>query len=247
LIIDFDIISKVYDSIREADTNIVNLLVNRIKTDGATNILDFGCGTGNYIKSLRKSSDLFSIYGVDPSKGMRKIAIRKNKGVQIKDGNHIKIPFSNSFFDFIYMTDVIHLVGDINVLFLEISRVLKVKGVLAVLTLSYDQIERKYFAKYFPSSIIINKKRYPSIEIIKNSAQNCNINVIRIEICNENTKIDVNCKLFDSLHKKGYSILRLIPEDEYKSGLQQLERDLSSKNHVLNSGKTLIWFQKSSE
>lgn len=59
---------------------------------------------------------------------MREKAIAKNPKIDFVKGDHEHIPFRDSFFDFAYMTDVIHHVPDLVVMFKELNRVLKKNG-----------------------------------------------------------------------------------------------------------------------
>jgi len=87
--------------------------------DGRT-ILDFGCGTGNYMYAIKKLTTA-EIYGVEPSDDMREKAL--SKGLNVRNGDHSVIPFGDGFFDFIYMTDVIHHVQDLKIMFSEFFRI----------------------------------------------------------------------------------------------------------------------------
>lgn len=102
--IDYNILAKDYDLTRTANINIINLFAAELPLDGNV-ILDFGCGTGNFTYAIKKLTTA-EIYGVEPSDGMREKALAK--GLDVRLGDHSVIPFDDAFFDFIYMTDVIH-------------------------------------------------------------------------------------------------------------------------------------------
>ena len=128
--VDYNVLAKDYDLTRTANINIINLFAAELPLDGKT-ILDFGCGTGNFTYAI-KNLTTADIYGVDSSAGMRDKALKK--GLDIRIGNHISIPFDDGYFDFIYMTDVIHHVPDLNIMFSEFCRVLKPNGFICILT-----------------------------------------------------------------------------------------------------------------
>lgn len=85
-------------------------------------------------------------------------------------GSHESIPFADNYFDFVYMTDVIHNIPDMRIIFKEIGRVLKSGGRLCIVTESHKQIEDRFYVKYFPTTIV-DKGRYPDIDEIINKAQ----------------------------------------------------------------------------
>lgn len=61
------------------------------------------------------------------------------------------------------MTNVIHQIPDISAMYKEIYRVLKPNGVLCICTENRRQLLSKYWIKYFPSIVIKDLKRFPSI------------------------------------------------------------------------------------
>jgi ubiquinone/menaquinone biosynthesis C-methylase UbiE len=129
--------------VREADVNLINLFLGEVNFAENTRVLDFGCGTGNYADKLQKITSA-KVYGVEPSAGMREKAKAKNTNVIFAAGNHENIPFLDDFFDFVYMTDVIHHIPELDVMFTEIKRVLKASGKLCILTQSHRQIEHRF-------------------------------------------------------------------------------------------------------
>jgi SAM-dependent methyltransferase len=213
--------------------------------------LDIGCGTGNYTDLFQKLTGA-QVFGVDPSEGMLEKAREKNEYVTYKIGQADNIPFENDFFDFVYMTDVIHHVPDINAMFAELRRVLrspdpklgKPGGVGCIVTQSHQQIEARPIARYFPATAVVDKERYPDIPEIIEAANAQNFTQTKGEILPEKS-IDLDDRFLELVRKKGYSMLHLISDEAYQIGLQALEKAL--KNGPINvqpSGETLIWFTK---
>lgn len=57
--------------------------------------------------------------------------------------------------------------------------------------------------------------------------------------------VDLFIKELELVRNKGFSMFHLISDDEYLSGLKQLEADALSGNlNTKNSGETLVWFKK---
>ena len=160
--IKYNQIANKYDSSRTSNSNTIDLFREKVKLQKETKVLDFGCGTGNYLITIH---DKFGCqcFGVEPSDSMREIAIQKNPKALIKKGNHEYIPFPDNEFDFVYMTDVIHHVPDMNKMFSELCRVIKQSGLLCIVTESHNQIKNRFYNKYFPSLKSVELKRYPSI------------------------------------------------------------------------------------
>jgi hypothetical protein len=64
------------------------------------------------------------------------------------------------------MTDVIHHVPDLNSLFENLYKKIKQDSLVCILTESWEQIEHRWYNKYFPSLAKNEKQRYPDIDKI---------------------------------------------------------------------------------
>ena len=176
---DYNILSQDYDLTRNINIETVKRILTRINIGEATFVLDFGCGTGNYICAIKKLTNA-NAFGVEPSDGMREKAQAKSSDIEFKKGDHTSIPFNDGFFDFIYMTDVIHHVPELNSMFSEFSRVLKPNRSVCILTESHTQLETRFWSEYFPATITAEKERYPDIPDIIASAEQCGFKVDEI-------------------------------------------------------------------
>lgn len=174
--VNYDELANKYDVVRKEDTSTIRRFIDEISFSKEINVLDFGCGTGNFTCALKMITEA-NVFGVEPSDGMRLKAIEKAlmKGIDIifKKGDHSDIPFENDFFEFIYMTDVIHHVPDIDMMFKEMHRVLRPGGYICIVTESHKQIESRFWVKYFPTTVGVEKNRYLDIpQIIESGKRN---------------------------------------------------------------------------
>ena len=242
--VDYNKISTQYDDVRSADLKLISLFSEEVEINENTKILDFGCGTGNYADKLQKVTGA-KIYGVDPSEGMREKAKAKNSNVVFYKGNHEKIPFDNNFFHFIYMTDVIHHIPEIRIMFNELKRVLKSDGKICIATQSHKQIEKRFYVKYFPTTARVDKERYPDIEKIISLGKEENLEYInRVTYC-DNQSVKVGKEFVKLVERKGYSMFHLIEDNEYKQGLRKVKDEIKEKGLELETaGGTLVWFKK---
>ena len=239
--IDYNNIAKDYDLTRAVNINVINLFAAEIPLDGKT-ILDFGCGTGNFAYAIKKLAAA-DVYGVEPSDGMREKALAK--GVDARLGDHSLIPFENSFFDFVYMTDVIHHVPDLKMMFSEFRRVLKPGGLVCALTESHRQLETRFWVKYFPSTVAVEKKRYPDIPDIIAAAKTAGIDEYKIVATDADSESAISEDFVRLVENKGYSMFRLIDEVDYQAGLAALKKDFEDKAAIRNNhGETLLWLKK---
>ena len=86
-------------------------------------ILDVPCGTGKAGRFSRKSEDL-QLYGVDISHLMLKAAAKTSAYNQLIMADMGRLPFSDGFFDVVYVSRFFMLFSDIEPFFIEIRRVL---------------------------------------------------------------------------------------------------------------------------
>lgn len=101
------------------------------------NILDAGCGTGNFIKLLSHKVSCQSITAIDSSSIMLGFAKRKNRNSniiwEILDLNK-PLPYNNETFDHIICTNVLFALENPYKALLEFKRVLKPGGKIIIST-----------------------------------------------------------------------------------------------------------------
>ena len=240
---DYNEASTTYDNTRKSNEELIDLFNNKMNFTTNMNILDFGCGTGNYLLSISNKFQS-NCFGVEPSDGMIEKALVKNPGLSIKKGDHIQIPFEDGFFDFIYMTDVIHHVPDLDKLFETLNEKLKENGKICIVTESHDQIKSRWYNKYFKSLVTIEQKRYPDISKII-----INANKHKLVSLENKNKLSRNINIVDDyfikmVEEKNYSMFRLLEEKEFNEGLIQLKSDKGKSIVSEKHGETLVWLQK---
>lgn len=117
-------------------------------------VLDAGCGSGDYLLYLAKTSK--KIYGIDFSEMGCRLSINKTKkfnNVFIKKADlSKKLIFRNSYFDFILCTEVLEHIKDISSVLSEFKRILKNNGLILFTlpnftTLSVENLREKFFYK----------------------------------------------------------------------------------------------------
>src|SRR3989338_4625014 len=88
-------------------------------------VLDWGCGSGIYIKILSKNGA--KIKGFDISKEMIKIAKKDNPDIDLRVGSGLNIPFSEKF-DIVFASLALHYLNNWDKSLKEISKVLRKNG-----------------------------------------------------------------------------------------------------------------------
>ena len=242
--INYNIASRTYDHSRRHSDRIINQFAGRIPITPATAILDFGCGTGNYLDRLQRAHGA-RCCGVEPSEGMRARAVEKNAALEVKSGDHRSVPFGGDTFDFVYMTDVIHHVPDLSVMFRELWRVLKSGGLLCVVTESHEQIQSRFYNEYFPSMAEKERRRYPEIQsLVQKAIESGGFLHEETEVLPAIRPMIVTDQFLKNVEERNYSMFRLLDEREFADGLTRVRKDKGRTFEATGAGDTLIWLRK---
>lgn len=245
--LNYNEISKIYDDVREGDIVLINHFLQELPAHDFLNVLDIGCGTGNYTDLFQKVTQAkhYQVYGIEPSEGMIGKARQKNSQIIFKQATAEDIPFEGDFFDFVYMTDVIHHVPDIRKMFAEIRRILKPQRKVCIFTQSHRQIGARPIAHFFPGTVRVDRERYPDIDEIVAAAQSAQLTHLKREILFHGEVLEIDADYLELVRKKGWSMLHLLPDEEYQTGLRKLEVALQhGPIQTRMAGETLVWFIK---
>jgi len=240
--INFDNFADRYDEYRTADDEIIQILKRESNIEKKSKILDFGCGTGNYIDKFQKSG-FGSILGLDISKKMRKKAKEKTHTTIHRNFNGV-----NETFDFIFIIDVIHLITDINLLAKKLHMRCNNGAKIAIVTKSQEQIRnRNYINKFFPKITEKDLKRYHDIDMLIEAFQDVGFECQKNEEYKENTDRKIDLNFLNNVRNKCFSMFELIHEDDFNQGIRNLEEALRKAGGTIMekyTGKTILFFSK---
>ncbi len=207
-------------------------------------VLDFGCGTGNYINFLSQLSN-WKLHGVDASDNMLNYAKERNVSIPIEKGTESYIPFKDNYFDYIYTVDVIHHIKNLSQLFIEFSRISKESALLCICTENETQRKDKFWYQYFPSALDIDNQRFYSVEHIIKIAEKNHYTLKQIQESNIIQYHSIPPELLAEIENRSISILHLIDYQEYAVGLNKIQQDYKNgKNFWHKRGHCFIWLQK---
>ena len=124
--------AKVYDVVVDFPfyRTHLNQILKELRPERGRRYLDLGCGTGNFLGTIKGTKALF--VGVDFSAEMLKRAKRKAKNLVMADLHHL--PFKNSCIDGVVNLNVFYQLDRPKVFIKEVHRILKSGGKVIIST-----------------------------------------------------------------------------------------------------------------
>lgn len=138
------IIHKLYHAVRSYTLNKKLSLINQYVSRGT--ILDFGCGTGMFLSTCKKSG--WNTVGFEPDADARKIAI-DNGNVVSSDFNNLQSSTVYSSFNVITLWHVLEHVSDLQNTLSFFKSHLDSKGVLIIAVPNYKSFDAQYYKEFW--------------------------------------------------------------------------------------------------
>lgn len=241
--IDYDTVSKVYDQVREGNPEMVLQLLEGVSLNDTSLVLDVGCGTGNNTILLASAVQAY-VVGLDISYGMLEKACKKKSHIPLVQAPADCIPFASDSLDFVYMTEVLHHLPDIPTTFQEIHRILKNSRSLCIVTQAHKQIDHRMTSRFFPRTAIIDKERYPDIDMIENLLLTSGFSKVNPKKYTYKP-VHLGPEYLETIEKRGFSMLHKISMDEYKKGLEDIRVTFQQGEELMYSAEyTFVWATK---
>jgi ubiquinone/menaquinone biosynthesis C-methylase UbiE len=185
-------------------------------------VLDVGCGTGRLAASLQ---DLGSrVWGIDPSPEM--VAEAKKRGVNAKVARAEQLPFKEGWFERAVLWLTVHLL-DRPRAFAELRRCLAPDGRLVIATFDPAHFDRFWLNEIFPSLERIDRERFPTGEELGHELTNAGF-VPRVNRLSQRAHT-TRAAALERIRGRYISTLELLPEDEYRAGLERAEHELPAE------------------
>ncbi len=238
--IDYDGMALKYASHRRVNPEVLDALLATSGVGRDSDVLEVGCGTGNYIVALEARADC-SCWGIDPSEQMLSQARERSGKVQFQPGTAESTGFPPDSFDLLFSVDVIHHVGDRLAHFQEAYRVVKAGGRVCTVTDSeWIMRHRQPLAVYFPETVEAELARYPSIAELRDLMHQAGFHETAERM------VELPYQLTDArpFLDKAFSALHLISEDAFQRGIERMEEDLRAGPIECVSRYVLLWGTK---
>lgn len=229
-----------YEAHRRVNPAVLKALLDSGIMTPASQVLDVGCGTGNYAAALHRETGC-RMSGVEPSSEMLARARNAARWDDLVQASAESLPFPDRSFDVVMSTDVIHHVGDRERYFREAARVLRDGGWLVTVTDSHEVIPlRQPLSNFFPETVPIELRRYPPVPTLLAEMSGAGFTELQVD------EVQHPYELTDiaPYRDKAFSSLLLIDNEAFRRGIAKLESALSSGPITCISRYTLIWAAK---
>ena len=242
--IDYQNQAAAYEETRAVEPLVYSTLCSLLCPEKNDAVLDFGCGTGNYLKKLVSDFEI-KAYGIEPSSTMREIASAKLGTKDVLDGNHLKVPFPELYFNKIYCTDVIHHIRQLDNFFSNLMHVAKNGAKLCICTESPSQLAEKYWIQYFPDALTADLERFHLINNIVLAGEKAGWTYSK-SVLTEETKIaPISLSFLKRVEKKTLSVFHLITDVSFELGLARMKADYYAGTPISqHEGYTFLLFEK---
>ena len=220
---DYDQMASEYARHRHVNPVVLQKLANS-GLHPNSNVLEVGCGTGNYLAGLEAAVSCWC-WGIDPSRQMLAKARARSRSICFMIERAEKMNLPQGFFDLVFSVDVIHHLTDQAAYFREAYRVVRPGGKVCTVTESEDLIRRRSLhSAYFPETVEIDLARYPRINEVRRWMECAGfVNLVKEEAAFAYRRSDMQ-----AFRDKAFSVLHLISEEAFLRGIARMEQDLCS-------------------
>jgi ubiquinone/menaquinone biosynthesis C-methylase UbiE len=235
--LDYDRRTATYARHRTINPKVVRALIVGAPITASTDILDVGCGTGNYAAALVAATGC-RVSGIDPSREMLARAREAAPWQSLVQGRAESLPFPDNSFDLVMTTDVIHHIRDRHAHFREAMRVLRPGGRIVAVTDSHDDIRRRRpLSSHFPETVEVELRRYPPLSALFREMDEAGFTDRRtVQVV-----YDYELDNIDAYRERAFSSLLLIDDEAFARGISRLTADLAHGPILCRSLYTLIW------
>lgn len=210
-------------------TDVEKSLLSTASDNNIKKILEAGCGTGRWLKSLSRLNK--KLFGLDFSIQMLKIAKSEISETGLVNADACHLPFNDNSFDMIFCVNAIHHFPDKKYFLSEVYRCLDSTGILCIYGVDPHIDKNWYVYDYFDGVYENDLLRFPSLTDIKELCEVVNLQIeeqIVVErIYNSRKGEEVFSDPF--LRKNMNSQLANLTDEEYNYGIEKIKEQINKQ------------------
>src|SRR5437016_4409267 len=242
-------IAPTYDALRPLsaeDRARLEAMLREAAVGAGDLVVEVGCGTGRLTLPMAGLTPA-RVMGVDTEARMLDVARAKGVAgrVQWVRGSAYRLPVADGTAGLVVMVMVIHLLRQRTRAFGEARRVLRPgerAGQLCIWTFTPRHVEEFYLNAFylnafFPSIAIIDRPRFPAVDVLSDELRRAGLARIRVELREEVRRMEI-AEVVDRVRGRYISTLAMLPPLEYRLGLQRLEEMLAQDRTIALSQRS---------
>jgi ubiquinone/menaquinone biosynthesis C-methylase UbiE len=223
---DYARIAPFYDEGTLLSQKIIDLWLGLIskysKATAGAKVLDLGCGTGRFALPMARQLG-FCVTGADACEEMLAKAREKDAtGLVAWDRQEAEqLTYSDSSFDIVFTSHLLHHLDSPSKAIRECERVLKTPGMILVRYGDIEQIRGDVVHTLFPEALAIDKARTPTVKLVETQLREAGFTGITSEEVVQQS-YQTGTERLNAIELKNTSILTLISQEAYEAGIQAL-------------------------
>jgi len=232
IITDYSVIAQCYDKNKirlDIPKDAVLEKVINFNSGKKINVLDLGCGTGNYIQKQKGYFEKAFInwHAVDKTYEMIEIAKTKAGEINYTICEAENIKFSDNFFDYVVCNFAFHHFENKYKVLDNIYKILKPGGIFKMYNILPEMMKKWWVYEFFPESYSQDFRRFWQKELIIHEFEKRKYK-INLEINYKQTHLSM-LEIYEDVKRKDISEFSIISADNYNKGRQDLEFEIMEK------------------
>jgi ubiquinone/menaquinone biosynthesis C-methylase UbiE len=224
-IVNYDPIARTYDRryVENDYSGVDETLVAFVGPRFSGRVLEVGCGTGHWLRSLCERS--VRVAGVDLSASMLEYAHAQAPDAPLVQGSAECLPWAHGSFDRVFYINALHHFQDKVASLQEAARVLRRGGRMMTIGLDpYAGSDRWYIYEYFEPALDIDRRRYPAASQIRDWMQGLGFETcVTREVQHLPVRLPARASLEKGrLDKHVTSQLGVLSDEEYHRGIERI-------------------------
>jgi SAM-dependent methyltransferase len=222
----YDSISDTYNRRYEINplNGVAEALRDLVRSINAQHVLEVGCGTGYWLKTLLPH--VKNIVGLDVSIGMLQQADARPKSLNLVCGTAEFMPFTPNTFDLIFVVNALHHFENRQGFIQQARGLLNHQGALAIVAMDISSaIGHAVIYDYFPGALEFDQARFPSWEDIETWMRRADFAVQPLytveHICYEKRGAGILDDHFIQRH--GASSFMHMTDSQYQDGIDRIK------------------------